>query len=125
MIASMPDDVSILHNESIKRFFALLCLIGKRRRIAIAMLSTFVAVSFLSQLITLNPIFAQTMTVNNITGANHDNATGSIVIKNIVNTTNPSVLIAKAISHIPGNTTGIKSGVNQWWQYNADSRLAP
>jgi hypothetical protein len=125
VIDGMPDDVSILHNESIKRYFTLLYLIGKRRRIAIAMLSAFVAVSFLSQLITLNPIFAKTMTVNNITGANHDNATGSIVIKNIVNSTNPSVLIAKAISHIPGNTTSIKSGVNQWWQYNAGSRLAP
>ena len=125
MIASMPDDVSISHNENVKRYFTLLYLIGERRRIAIAMLSTFVVVSFLSQLITLNHIFAQTMTINNITGANHDNATGSIVIKNIVNTTNPSVLIAKAISHIPGNTTSIKSEVNQWWQYNAGSRLAP
>lgn len=121
----MPDDVSILQNESIKRYFTLLYLIGERRRIAIAILSTFVAVSFLSQLITLNPIFAQTMTINNITGADHDNATGSIVIKNIVNTTNPSVLITKATSHIPGNTASIKSGVTQWWQYNAGSRLAP
>jgi hypothetical protein len=125
VINGIPDDVSLSQNENIKKYFAPLYLIGEKRCITIVMLSTFVGISFLSQLITSNPIFAQTMTINNITGAAHDNATGSIVVKNIVNTTNPSVLLAKAISHIPGNTTSIKLGVDQWWQYNAGSRLAP
>jgi hypothetical protein len=125
VINDIPDDISLSQNENIKKYFAPLCLIGEKRCIIIVMLSTLVGISFLSQLITSNPLFAQTMTINNITGAAHDNATGSIVVKNIANTTNPSVLLAKAISHIPGNTTSIKSGVNQWWQYNAGSRLAP
>ena len=121
MINGIPDDVSLSQNESIKKYLAPL---GEKRCITIVMLSTFVVISFLSQLITSNPIFAQTMTINNITGAAHDNATGSIVVKNIVNTTNPSVLLAKAISHIPGNTTSIKLGVNQWWQYNAGRQIS-
>jgi hypothetical protein len=61
------------------------------------------------------------MTINNVIGNSHDNATGSLVIKNIQGITNPSNLMAKAMSHIPGNATSLKSGISQWWKYNADS----
>lgn len=101
-------------------------LMEEKRSIAILIL-IFIAISFLSQLIASTPILAHTMTINNITGANHDNATGSIMVENIGDTTNPSTLLAKAISHLPDNTTSIKSAMNQtpWWQYNSGSRLAP
>jgi hypothetical protein len=125
----MPQDNSISQNESIKGKYVIpLCLMGRSlRNIAITVLLTFIGICFLNQILTSNPILAQTMTINNVTGANHDNATGRVVVKNIGDTTNPSALLAKAISNIPGNTTSLKSGMNQthWWQYNAGSRLAP
>jgi hypothetical protein len=125
----MPEDKFISQNESIKdKYIIPLCLMGEYlRNIAIALLLTFIGTYFLSQVIASNLISAQTMTINNVTGANHDNATGRVIVKNIGYTTNPSELLAKAISHIPGNTTSLKSGMNQthWWQYNAGSRLAP
>jgi hypothetical protein len=125
----LPEDNFISQNESIKdKYIIPLYLMGEYlRNIAIALLLTFIGIYFLSQVIASNPILAQTMTINNITGANHDNATGRVVVKNIGDTTNPSELLAKAISNIPGNTTSLKSGMNQthWWQYSAGSRLAP
>lgn len=124
----MVDDISISQSESIKgKYFSSQCLMSEYlRNIAIALLLIFIEISFSSQLIT-NTIFAQTMTINNVTGVIHDNATGSIVVKNIGDITNPLDILAKAISNIPGNTTSLKSGMDQthWWQYNAGSRLAP
>jgi hypothetical protein len=126
----VPGDNFISENESIKgKCIISLCLMGGYlRNIAIALLLAFIGICFLSQvIITSNPTLAQTMTINNVTGATHDNATGRVVVKNVGDTTNPSALLAKAISNIPGNTTSLKSGINQthWWQYNAGSRLAP
>src|SRR5947209_18302343 len=104
VMIDMPEDNSILQNESIKgKYIIPLCLMGRYlRNIAIAVLLTFIGICFLSQVLTSNPILAQTMTINNITGANHDNDTGRVVVKNIGDKTKQSELLAKVIYNILG-----------------------
>ena len=73
---------------------------------------------------TLDIGVSQTMTINNATG-NSTNASGSVIIKDVKNASDPTVVRSKTMSDILINALELKPSSNQsdWWEYNINSTL--